>query len=156
MPACRVATVFILFALFLFGASRDCCSASRTTSRPADSSQAQAQDGIRLTRSAITGTWCGENEEPGTGCYTFHDDGSLDIECPMCFHGTWSISGNTISIKLESPAYGPAGEALEKITLSGTMTMRDRNTLAADFPAGDGSGHSYGASWILRRYKSVR
>jgi len=101
---------------------------------------------------SIVGSWCGQNEQPGNGCYSFLADGTLNIECPMCFHGTWTQQGDTISISLDSPELSPDGGRLEPISYSGTMTMQsNNNSMVADFPQGDGSGHNQGGTWMVYR-----
>ncbi len=101
---------------------------------------------------SIVGTWCGQNEQPGSGCYRFSEDGTVGIECPMCFHGTWTQQGDTVSISLEGPDQGPAGERLEPVYYSGTMTLQsNNNSMVADFPKGDGSGHNEGGTWMVYR-----
>ncbi len=108
------------------------------------------KSGIAVTKDLIADTWCGENEQPGTGCYTFRDDGTLNIECPMCFHGTWYISDDKVYVQLESPEQSSEGRPLERITYAGTMTVLDGNSLEANFPDGDGVARDT-QSWIMTR-----
>jgi len=105
--------------------------------------------GVTADEPMIIGTWCAENEQPGSGCYSFFENGKMNIECPMCFHGTWSIQGDTVYVELLSPEQGPAGEKLEPMSFSGKMSLQRDGSMKAEFPQGDGSGHNEGNSWYV-------